>query len=71
MAVWVCALCTVLCPPSQARTFSALETIESEQIKVEITAGGAPVAQRIMAAPQQDYTKRLLAAIPRGYRAAA
>ncbi len=30
----------------------------------------APTAQ-ILAAPQQDYTKRLLAAIPRGYRAAA
>ncbi len=28
-------------------------------------------AQQILAAPQQDYTKRLLAAIPRGYRAAA
>jgi peptide/nickel transport system ATP-binding protein len=28
-------------------------------------------AAQILAAPQQDYTKRLLAAIPRGYRAAA
>jgi peptide/nickel transport system ATP-binding protein len=28
-------------------------------------------ALQILAAPQQDYTKRLLAAIPRGYRAAA
>ncbi|MBL8305891.1 MAG: ABC transporter ATP-binding protein [Rubrivivax sp.] len=28
-------------------------------------------AARILAAPQQDYTKRLLAAVPRGYRAAA
>jgi peptide/nickel transport system ATP-binding protein len=28
-------------------------------------------AQQILAAPQQEYTKRLLAAIPRGYRAAA
>jgi peptide/nickel transport system ATP-binding protein len=28
-------------------------------------------AQEILASPKQDYTKRLLAAIPRGYRAAA
>jgi peptide/nickel transport system ATP-binding protein len=28
-------------------------------------------AQQILAAPKEDYTKRLLAAIPRGYRAAA
>ncbi len=28
-------------------------------------------AQEILAAPKQDYTRRLLAAIPRGYRAAA
>jgi peptide/nickel transport system ATP-binding protein len=28
-------------------------------------------AAQILAAPQQDYTKRLLAAVPRGYRAAA
>ncbi|HEY6132557.1 MAG TPA: dipeptide ABC transporter ATP-binding protein [Rubrivivax sp.] len=28
-------------------------------------------AQQILAAPKQEYTKRLLAAIPRGYRAAA
>jgi peptide/nickel transport system ATP-binding protein len=28
-------------------------------------------AEQILQAPQQDYTKRLLAAIPRGYRAAA
>ncbi len=28
-------------------------------------------AAQILAAPQQDYTKRLLAAIPRGYQAAA
>jgi len=28
-------------------------------------------AQQILAAPQQEYTRRLLAAIPRGYRAAA
>jgi peptide/nickel transport system ATP-binding protein len=28
-------------------------------------------AERIMAAPQQEYTQRLLGAIPRGYRAAA
>ncbi len=28
-------------------------------------------AEQILLAPQQDYTKRLLAAIPRGYRAAA
>jgi peptide/nickel transport system ATP-binding protein len=28
-------------------------------------------ALQILAAPQQEYTKRLLAAIPRGYRAAA
>ena len=28
-------------------------------------------AEQILAAPQQEYTKRLLAAIPRGYRAAA
>ena len=28
-------------------------------------------AAQILAAPQEDYTKRLLAAIPRGYRAAA
>ena len=28
-------------------------------------------AAQILAAPKEDYTKRLLAAIPRGYRAAA
>jgi peptide/nickel transport system ATP-binding protein len=28
-------------------------------------------AAEILAAPKQDYTQRLLAAIPRGYRAAA
>jgi peptide/nickel transport system ATP-binding protein len=28
-------------------------------------------AEQILLAPQQDYTKRLLAAIPRGYRPAA
>jgi peptide/nickel transport system ATP-binding protein len=28
-------------------------------------------AQEILASPREEYTKRLLAAIPRGYRAAA
>jgi peptide/nickel transport system ATP-binding protein len=28
-------------------------------------------AQQILAQPKEEYTKRLLAAIPRGYRAAA
>ena len=56
--------------------FADVERVESAGPElVLVMKDGVVVEQasaaQILAAPREDYTKRLLAAIPRGYRAAA